>query len=407
MKYEIDKYDNKRINGKQVFRVIATESFGNVVKGEKGGYVACEDNLSQFGNCWIDTNSFILDTAVVYGDAQINQSTISGHSIVCDQANIHHTMVINAHISGNAKLYESNIDESTIDGNVEIFSSVVNLSSVSDNCYVSFSRIVFSNLYDNTFFFNATIDSNCVFHNHVSVLNSSITNSKQTMYFNGHFNIVTSLNICRVNKNDTTIASLHDCLPYTTFKNMMHDCMTYDVYTYRLSHNCGYLDNYKKILSNNLAIDLFCEKFAYDFQYSSEQCHVDDIAEYFKDPIAQIKKDNSYTKFFRDRFLSSAIYMLIESTDVNAPQLYYVKLPIGSINTDTMYIIKIALSSTEKHTAKVIVNNMLYEFESLDLADVLDNVMSTIGLKDDYSDQSALMLKILRVDWEKYVKELL
>ena len=44
---------------KTLFRVEATIDFGNVKKGELGGYIEKEDNLSQAGNAWVTGNAEI------------------------------------------------------------------------------------------------------------------------------------------------------------------------------------------------------------------------------------------------------------------------------------------------------------------------------------------------------------
>ena len=60
-KYELGK---KESNGLR--RIIALRSFGDVKKGDIGGYVESESNLSQEDSCW------------VYGDARV-----SGNARVC------------------------------------------------------------------------------------------------------------------------------------------------------------------------------------------------------------------------------------------------------------------------------------------------------------------------------------
>ena len=47
--------DTTHENGKTLYRIEALKSFndGWVKKGEKGGYIEKEDNLSQDGDCWV------------------------------------------------------------------------------------------------------------------------------------------------------------------------------------------------------------------------------------------------------------------------------------------------------------------------------------------------------------------
>ena len=48
--------------GKTLYRIEALIDFGDVDKGDKGGFVESEENLSHDGNCWV------YDNANVYGD---------------------------------------------------------------------------------------------------------------------------------------------------------------------------------------------------------------------------------------------------------------------------------------------------------------------------------------------------
>ena len=52
-KESIDKWDGK------LFRIEALKDFGDVSKGDKGGFIKCEANLDFSGNAW------------VYGDARV------------------------------------------------------------------------------------------------------------------------------------------------------------------------------------------------------------------------------------------------------------------------------------------------------------------------------------------------
>ena len=47
----------KTVLGTKLFRIEATASFGNVNKGDKGGWVEKESNLSQDGNAWVYGNA--------------------------------------------------------------------------------------------------------------------------------------------------------------------------------------------------------------------------------------------------------------------------------------------------------------------------------------------------------------
>ena len=105
-KYKLLKKDTIEVvpvDGNKIFRKLyrirAMQDFGDVRKGDLGGYVESEDNLSQFNTCWIDEKSKIYGNAHVSLDAKVIHSTIfdtaliSGNAIVEDSA-----------IYGNAKI---------------------------------------------------------------------------------------------------------------------------------------------------------------------------------------------------------------------------------------------------------------------------------------------------------------
>ena len=40
-------------NGHTLYRIQALESFNRIKRGDLGGWIEKEKNLSQFGNCWV------------------------------------------------------------------------------------------------------------------------------------------------------------------------------------------------------------------------------------------------------------------------------------------------------------------------------------------------------------------
>ena len=59
------------VNDKSLYRIEALKDFGNVKKGDKGGFVENEDNLSQCDNCWIYDNAQVRDNAEVCDGAEV------------------------------------------------------------------------------------------------------------------------------------------------------------------------------------------------------------------------------------------------------------------------------------------------------------------------------------------------
>ena len=67
------KLTNETINvdGRTLYRIEALRDFGDVKKGDKGGFIEKEDNLSQSNNCWVYGDAKVYDDAEVYGSAEV------------------------------------------------------------------------------------------------------------------------------------------------------------------------------------------------------------------------------------------------------------------------------------------------------------------------------------------------
>lgn len=88
-----------------LYRIIALKDFDDVKKGDLGGYVEDEKNLSQFGSCWIYDDAkvaykaYVCDNSKIYGDVYIHGDThIYGSAIIKGNAEIHG----NANVGNNA-----------------------------------------------------------------------------------------------------------------------------------------------------------------------------------------------------------------------------------------------------------------------------------------------------------------
>lgn len=112
--------------GKTLYRIEALKDFGDVKKGDKGGYVENENNLSQEGNCWIYDNAKVYGNARFYGDAKV-----FGDAKVCDHAKVY----------GNAHVF----DNTLVCGNAQVFgyARVFGRAFVCDNAKVYGDAIVF------------------------------------------------------------------------------------------------------------------------------------------------------------------------------------------------------------------------------------------------------------------------
>ena len=96
-KYEISEIAHPQYPWLHRIRALSDVRPG-VPKGHLGGYVQCEENLSQKGACWIADDAVVCDNARVYGSAWIgNKSHISGQAVISGDA----------HVGGNAAVLEN------------------------------------------------------------------------------------------------------------------------------------------------------------------------------------------------------------------------------------------------------------------------------------------------------------
>ena len=77
-KFELTAEFVTNVFGKKLFRIKALVAFGNVEKGELGGFIEKEDNLSHSGNAWVSGNAQVsgdADYAVVTGFGRYFRAT--------------------------------------------------------------------------------------------------------------------------------------------------------------------------------------------------------------------------------------------------------------------------------------------------------------------------------------------
>ena len=111
-KYELTN-ETKVINGVELHRIKALESFGSVEKGELGGWIESEKNLSQYGNAWVGGNATVCENARVGGNATVRgnawvignatvgeNATVGGDATVCGNATVRE----DARVRGNARV---------------------------------------------------------------------------------------------------------------------------------------------------------------------------------------------------------------------------------------------------------------------------------------------------------------
>ena len=86
----------------KLYRIEALKDFFNVRKGEQGGFIEREYNLSHNGYCWV------YDDAKVYGSA-----VVDGYAMVSYDSKVYD----NARVYGNAEVY----DNARVYGDAEVY----------------------------------------------------------------------------------------------------------------------------------------------------------------------------------------------------------------------------------------------------------------------------------------------
>ena len=141
-KYEILEGSIKLIGLHTFYKIRALKNFGDIQKGQIGGYIEKEENLSHEGNCWIYSNAQVCDNAKISGDAMICENT---------------------KVFGNAKVFDCAVlgGNVIVDGNAEIFE----YASLRENAHIHNYAKVFG---------NATIKGSSIIQSNAMVFGTSI-----------------------------------------------------------------------------------------------------------------------------------------------------------------------------------------------------------------------------------------
>lgn len=172
--------------GNKLYRIKALKDFGDVKKGDIGGYIESGKNLDQKGHCWVYGNAQVTQNANVSGNAKIldnakvsDDSIVNGNAIVAKNAIIWgkseisgraeilgHSQLVGCKVDGKAKvnvlglLYECvisgnanihgkpSLHSTTITGNAEVYgeckiigSTISGNAKVYDRCEIEKSEI--------------------------------------------------------------------------------------------------------------------------------------------------------------------------------------------------------------------------------------------------------------------------
>ena len=157
-KYKLTE-ETIKINVRILYRIEALKDFKDVKKGDKGGYVEKEENLSQNGDCWVYDNAKVCDKAMVYNNAKVydnvmvfdnamvyDNAKVSGNALVYGNGVVHDNAVVcdNASVYGNARVYSKAkvyeyaavFDDAMVCGNAEVYGNARVCDNVWVNCKV-------------------------------------------------------------------------------------------------------------------------------------------------------------------------------------------------------------------------------------------------------------------------------
>ena len=110
-KYEITERCLEDSRGNTLFQIKALKPFGHIKKGQLGGFISSENNLSHEGSCWVYPNASISENAKAMHNAVLRDySSLKGNAraynntILLDNASLddHACIACNVIIKNNA-----------------------------------------------------------------------------------------------------------------------------------------------------------------------------------------------------------------------------------------------------------------------------------------------------------------
>ena len=140
------------VNGRTLYRIEALRDFAYIKKGNKGGFVEKENNLSQCGDSWVDDDAKVFGNAQVCGNARIyGNAIVRGNAQVYGHASVRGNAEVYGHadICGDAQVYDETkvydnaqvYDNAEVLGNAEVYDN----AKVFENAEVSFDAKVYDN----------------------------------------------------------------------------------------------------------------------------------------------------------------------------------------------------------------------------------------------------------------------
>lgn len=136
-KYELLENDTFELLGRTLYRIRALRNFGDVRKGDFGGYIAKESNLAHEDNCWVYDKARVFDNARVFNDARVQDNAliwgnalVFNNALVCDDAHVRE----DAQIFGDARV----CDDAVVFGNARIHGD----ANINGNAFVDGNAVL-------------------------------------------------------------------------------------------------------------------------------------------------------------------------------------------------------------------------------------------------------------------------
>ena len=145
-KYELTDQTRVLETGQVLRRIKAIRSFSSILKGQYGGWIENEDNLSQHGNAWVGYNAMVYDDAEVFDDAVVSgKARVFGSACVCGEAKVFEnarvsgdaSVIDHAQVHGTARVYE----DAMVSGNAMVFGA----ARVHGDAYIHSDMMAFHN----------------------------------------------------------------------------------------------------------------------------------------------------------------------------------------------------------------------------------------------------------------------
>lgn len=188
----------EEVDGKTVYQIqalIDIPSIG-IKKGDFGGHLESEHNLSHEGDAWVYDTALVMDNAKVYGNAQVRYSKLTDNAEIFDNVRIVYESETESEleytqvwVGEDAKIYGDvilrNNKELHISGNAKLYGKSVFYNNIGVHIWRN-AEISGSNFSDNVkidIFDNAKVlDSILAYNHYIDIYESSVIKSSRIQF---------------------------------------------------------------------------------------------------------------------------------------------------------------------------------------------------------------------------------